>query len=278
MKTLVIGDVHGTNKWKDIEPRNYDKIVFLGDYVDSYTIDNSEMVYNLKNIIDFKKDYKNKVILLMGNHDNSYAMLYDHIAQTKKLGTSCSGFRHEIAPDLYKLYSENMDLFQATYQVGNYLFSHAGLSRQSYNEYFKQEYENVYKDTMMLSTYLNMLYDKRDERLFKIGTLRGGWNRNGGIFWADREETSGKYRVLNNYNQIVGHTPVHTIITSTFENGTITYCDTQYHNNGLYYELDLNFVSKEEEEYETHIEQKLKKEIEETEKRIEEYLKQNKKN
>lgn len=240
MRIIVVGDVHGTIKWREIEPRQWDKIIFLGDYVDSFTVEDSQIVYNLNELINFKKNNPNKVVLLIGNHDNAYALKYDVKAMTNRnISYDCSGHRSTIAPQLYKMYSENMDLFQATYQINNYLFSHAGLSRHSFNEYFKEEY-NTLKETMTLSEYLNMLYDKRDERLFRIGIARGGYYRSGGIFWADKEETSGKFRVLNNYNQIVGHTPVQNITTSAFENGTITYCDSLEHYNGNFYVLEFN--------------------------------------
>lgn len=244
MKILIIGDIHGTNMWQNIEPFLYDKIIFLGDYVDSFDVADSEMIYNLKNIIDFKKENSEKVVLLIGNHDNQYMLKYDNkILTNNKISIMCSGFRSQIYPQLYELFNENKTLFQATYQIHNYLFSHAGLSEQSYNSLFKMEYENLIKDNkkMTLSSYLNKLYDNRDYRLFNISFYRGGESQIGGIFWADMRETSGKYNVLNNYHQVVGHTPVKSIITSVFKNGSITYCDTQHYNNGVYYTLDLNF-------------------------------------
>lgn len=247
MKILIIGDIHGTSVWKDIEPYLYDKIIFLGDYIDSFDVGDAEMIYNLKSIIDFKKDNAKKVTLLIGNHDNQYMLRYDKnvLASNGKISVMCSGFRAQIFPQLYELFNENKSLFQAAYQIDNYLFSHAGLSRRSYNLLFKDEYENIVKNNkkITLSDYLNKLYDDRDYRLFNISYYRGGGNRVGGIFWADMRETSGKFNVLNNYNQIVGHTPVQSITSSVFENGSITYCDTQQYNNGTYYKLELNFIS-----------------------------------
>src|SRR3990172_8977517 len=71
-KVLSIGDIHGRiewiiptfgsvsrfNDWLEkgdpslIYPLNkYDKIIFVGDYTDSFTLSNLEILHNLKNII-----------------------------------------------------------------------------------------------------------------------------------------------------------------------------------------------------------------------------------
>ena len=72
-KVLVIPDVHGRRFWKkpceNID--NYDKVIFLGDYLDPYgfegiTVDDA--IENFKEIIDFKKKNSEKVIMLLGNH------------------------------------------------------------------------------------------------------------------------------------------------------------------------------------------------------------------
>ena len=72
MKTITIGDIHGRSDWQEIDPANYDKIIFVGDYVDSFTVSDIDIITNLLNIIQFKKDNMNKVVLLLGNHDLQY--------------------------------------------------------------------------------------------------------------------------------------------------------------------------------------------------------------
>ena len=57
---------------RGINIKNYDKVVFLGDYVDSFTISNIASYENLKDIIRLKKRDPNKVVLLLGNHDIQY--------------------------------------------------------------------------------------------------------------------------------------------------------------------------------------------------------------
>ena len=71
MKITAIGDIHGRNIWKDIVEKesDSDKIVFVGDYVDTYdNISPGQQVKNFEEILEFKKTNPNKVTLLLGNH------------------------------------------------------------------------------------------------------------------------------------------------------------------------------------------------------------------
>jgi len=53
MKIYTIPDVHGTKYWQRAVPMvdEYDKIVFLGDYVDNWDYDGDAHLENLKHII-----------------------------------------------------------------------------------------------------------------------------------------------------------------------------------------------------------------------------------
>lgn len=86
MRIRVIGDVHGKSWWKSLvkDIDEVDMIVFLGDYVDSYNISDEQIINNLLDIIEFKKSYEDKVILLLGNHEYNYISPY--------IGY-CSGYR-----------------------------------------------------------------------------------------------------------------------------------------------------------------------------------------
>lgn len=79
-KILIIPDVHGRTFWKyaidNID--KYDKVIFLGDYLDPYfweVISFDFAISNFKEIIKFKRDNMDKVILLKGNHDWHYISL-----------------------------------------------------------------------------------------------------------------------------------------------------------------------------------------------------------
>ena len=76
-KILVLPDIHGRRFWKkpceNIE--DYDKVIFLGDYLDPYDFEGItviDAIKNFKEIIEFKKNNVDKVILLLGNHDMPY--------------------------------------------------------------------------------------------------------------------------------------------------------------------------------------------------------------
>lgn len=72
-KVLVIPDIHGRTFWKEPCSKidEYEKIIFLGDYLDPYDFENisvEDAIANFEEIIDFAKKNINKVILLLGNH------------------------------------------------------------------------------------------------------------------------------------------------------------------------------------------------------------------
>jgi predicted phosphodiesterase len=73
-KILVIPDVHGRSFWKEATEK-YDqeceKIIFLGDYVDPYQDEGftrKDAIRTLEEIIEFKLENKDKVVMLLGNH------------------------------------------------------------------------------------------------------------------------------------------------------------------------------------------------------------------
>jgi predicted MPP superfamily phosphohydrolase len=84
MKHIAIGDLHGRDTWQQVNTKLYDKVIFLGDYVDSHTLSDLVILENLKKIIALKKRPPEKVVLLLGNHDAHYL----HYPRFE-----CSGFR-----------------------------------------------------------------------------------------------------------------------------------------------------------------------------------------
>ena len=72
-KILVIPDVHGRKFWHKAEEMidKVDKVVFLGDYLDPYSYEGitfEDAVMEFEDILAFKEDYSDKVVLLLGNH------------------------------------------------------------------------------------------------------------------------------------------------------------------------------------------------------------------
>ena len=78
MKILICGDIHGRTFWKDAvekHEKECDKIIFLGDYLDPYPweyITRKNAIKNFDEIINYKLNNKDKVVLLLGNHDLPY--------------------------------------------------------------------------------------------------------------------------------------------------------------------------------------------------------------
>ena len=133
IKWLIIPDVHGREFWR--EPVKFTlaatnaNIVFLGDYHDpyphewDYDVDcESRSVKNFKEIIDLKKKYPDRVVLLIGNHDCGYA-IGDDICSSR--------MDHRNRGELEKIFQENRDLFQLAAEcdiAGRHIvFSHAGI-------------------------------------------------------------------------------------------------------------------------------------------------------
>lgn len=234
MKILTMPDLHGKDYWKEVDVDKYDLIVFLGDYTDDYDVSNITILENLKSIISLKKDYPDKIVLLIGNHDNQY------IFPEQTYQVSCSGYRPLMYHDLNKLFNDNIDLFQASFQHENYVWTHAGIVEDWYvTRLIPKLIElGIYdRAELTLSNKLNILYKssldsiKVGIELFDVGYMRGGIQKVGGIFWADKIKLQDDPL---NVNQIVGHTKVSDI--TTINNVTFTDC---LDKKLIFYELIL---------------------------------------
>ncbi len=227
MKIIAIGDIHGRNAWKKIDIGAFDKVVFIGDYVDSRTISEQDIINNLKEIIALKKAMPDKIVLLLGNHDVHY-LFYPDFPQ--------NGFMKNSQEALTELFVANKDLFQVAYQVKNYLFTHAGVSKTWYGENIKYFGSNP----ISLADILNDMYldEKAREVLFQASHLRGGKDPSGGIIWADKSETDDDY--LFGYHQIVGHTKVSDIERYEWKGleTSITYIDVLSASE-TFYEIEI---------------------------------------
>jgi hypothetical protein len=121
MKTVVIGDVHGRSLWKLIvHQENPDRVIFIGDYFDSFNIKGEEQLNNFLDIIEYKKSSGKEVIMLIGNHDYHY---FPEVGDTGTSGYQ-SMFSYQISPVL----DANREHLQMVYQMDEFLFSHAGVS------------------------------------------------------------------------------------------------------------------------------------------------------
>ena len=129
MKLIVIGDVHGRSSWKNLIDHSALN-VFVGDYFDPYDdISFEDLKQNFLDIIKFKIQYPENVVLLYGNHDYHYFYKGDRSTR----------YDYMHAGDIMHLFTEFAHLFYgvAYSPSDNYLISHAGLTKEWADKYLK---------------------------------------------------------------------------------------------------------------------------------------------
>jgi hypothetical protein len=120
MKTVILGDTHGRDYWKSIVANEApDRVIFIGDYFDSFDNTAVEQMHNFKEIIDWKQSGQSEVIMLIGNHDYHYM---------RGVTQYYSGYQSGARPAIEQLLYENRQHMQMCYQMGDFLFTHAGVS------------------------------------------------------------------------------------------------------------------------------------------------------
>jgi hypothetical protein len=235
MKLVAIGDIHGRDYWKQIidQEQDADTFVFVGDYFDSFTIKGPDQINNFLDIIEFKKQSKVPVILLIGNHDYHY---YPGIEDN---GTS--GYQTLMAPSIKHVVDDNKQHLQAAYQVDEFVFTHAGLSSEWLDDNI------VMWDVPNLAMYVNDLFYYQPQKLayrpykqvgstvYGVGgygseTFQGPlWIRPKALMAANRDT------LRNQIIQVVGHTPQDTIdIKGKSTGGRYYFIDTLEYGQNQY--------------------------------------------
>lgn len=212
-KILILPDIHGREFWKEPcgNPEEYDKIVFLGDYLDPYPeegIDREETIKNFRQIIKFKKKNLDKVVLLIGNHDEAYIN-----SMMPK-----SRYDYKNSGKIGKLFDDNKKLFSLAYEEEingkRYIFSHSGIEMPWIDD-FKEMYEWEQPNDDNFVDFLNNNFltssDSSASILYMVSRYRGGWDSVGSCIWGDLQEFynyafSTTKRHLPNSYQIFGHT------------------------------------------------------------------------
>lgn len=202
---LVVGDSHGRGNWEKAiheSIRALDEIIFVGDYLDSFTISAEDQIRNLENLVSIAVA-EPKITLLLGNHDYAYIHRF----------SSISGYQPAFASAYRQILESNRDLFKIawghTSEDGDYtLITHAGLTYEYWNNTILPDMESGFlsqfdgvKD-LPIHEILNLLIDKKDI-LWAVGHRRGGF-RHPSPLWTDLYEL-----LVDPYpeiNQIFGHT------------------------------------------------------------------------
>ena len=129
MKTIVLGDTHGRSNWKlAVHLENPDRVIFIGDYFDSFNIPGTDQLNNFLDIIEYKKSSDKEVIMLIGNHDFHY---YPEVGDTGTSGYQ-SMFSYQISPVI----DANREHLQMAYAFDDFLFTHAGVSSKFMDSVF----------------------------------------------------------------------------------------------------------------------------------------------
>jgi hypothetical protein len=197
MKIVAIGDIHGRSIWKDIvaKEKYADKWVFMGDYFDSHSNGYSvnRQIENFKDILAFKNDNLDKVVLLFGNHCFHYL---------RDAGERYSGYQWHYAIDIGDIIHGALSsgLMQMCYKYDKYVFTHAGITKtwaaandvdltnieQSVNDLFKYQ---PYRFRFTMGEYSNQSGDDITQTPI--------WVR----------PTSLKEDMIEGITYVVGHTP-----------------------------------------------------------------------
>jgi predicted MPP superfamily phosphohydrolase len=197
IKVVIIPDVHGRPFWREVLTNKEDTIVFLGDYSDPYEYEgftHKDAVRELTDIVQFKKDNPERVILLLGNHDAPY--IHPNFPTCR--------YSNELKNEYRKLFTDEPDLFQIAYNLRlndiDYLFTHAGVN----NEWFEMMSPNFVNTNHDIAAELNRAWKETPEIFATVGRARGG-NKTPSPIWADYEEHDAFYGYPDSI-QIFGHT------------------------------------------------------------------------
>lgn len=184
-KILVIPDVHLRPFWKNavsLHKDEVDKIVFLGDEVDPYPDEGftrKQAIQTLLDIIEYKKENKDKVILLIGNHAAHYYL--NGFPRASRYDSSN-------AYKIREIYLTNKNLFELAHEEiingKKYLFTHAGLM----NSWLERNKNIIGEPTVEnLNSLIN--HKKGIRALAEISKYRTWFGEDSGsILWSDVRE------------------------------------------------------------------------------------------
>jgi len=201
MKTVIIGDIHGRISWEKIveKENDADRFIFVGDYFDTHEdIRIIVQLHNFKRLIDFKKESKADVIMLIGNHDFHYMPFANE---------TYSGHQRGHHHTIQTLLMENINELSMCYKMDNYLFSHAGVSSK-WLEYWGTKMKVNMKDDV--DVIVNDLFIG-SPRAFKFA----GWDpygdsdikghtTGGRYYYIDTLGTSQEYLIIEDGEVSVG--------------------------------------------------------------------------
>lgn len=230
-KICCIGDIHGTDKFLDCydmilkNDNDCEKIIVFGDHFDPYkNIHFSKMVENYNKFLEISKKDK-RIISLLGNHDLSY-----YIIRTDKTNRT-TGWRTG-AEQISRLISINLSNSYLCYRIGDYLFSHAGVSETWFNGLSFGNQERM----LLNCTGWTVCELYETVKFYNDDMSYCGDDVHQGCTWI-RPESLIK-NPLYDYNQVVAHTRITDYQTLEMSNGKKLYMiDTCGESNYLTLEI-----------------------------------------
>lgn len=207
MKVAIIGDIHGTSKFSECynqiisQDNDVDKIIVMGDWFDPYEpIPFETMMERYQYFIDCcKKD--NRIISIIGNHDIEGYVIYGKTTRTARVPSHFQAISNEITKNLNDSY--------LVYKIGNWLFSHAGVS--------KDWIEDI---KSINPKYPNILFSNKKgwtEReltqlcsFYPMDFSNCGNDTHQGCTWIRPHALLNS--IPDNFNQVIGHTQVDEIV------------------------------------------------------------------
>ncbi len=241
MKVLSVGDIHGKHElvaeaFGIFIKEKYDRIIYHGDTADGFDRTNEDIVRCFNILLSAKKVHPDKVILLMGNHDEPY---FHQIPEEYR----CQGFRPDLHAELSNLLIPNRSKFNYAHGISNYLFTHAGVSSAWFLKHFDtlDNWATIMgiditepEELSMVLEGVSQTHDKNI--LFEIGPDRNGYLSDfGGPLWCDRSEIMDLGPIIG-LNQIVGHTSQQFITRvhefeggKKYKNTSVTFIDVLAH-------------------------------------------------
>lgn len=208
-KILACGDIRGNHKvlQKVIDEfikGSYDKLILTGDYY-HFNRNTEDILRCFQLIVKTKDLLGESFIPLLGDQDIQYFL--DNNDRVK-----CYGYREDVYIQLHNYLKEHRNMFKYAYSFGDYLFTHAGVSKTWYLKHYsildkwcnKADFNTG--DDNFLGKLINAIGETSDEPiLWDIGVVRNGFGV-GGPLWCDKSELMKD--PMPAIKQIVGHTPV----------------------------------------------------------------------
>lgn len=207
MRVGVLPDAHGNDiilkSWDELEKKGVEKIIQLGDWVDSHVEGNNWIQQKslLQKVLKRKEESKIPVKLLFGNHDQSYITKYG-------ADSNVSGHQFYVAADIQEFFDKHFDSFQAIEVVDNWIFSHAGVTQNWLDAPLGNYYERDIiegKDVFWKLEDVNKAFKAKQLKYFNHNSFDPyGNSEEESCTWV-RPPSLIRFGI-EGYNQCVGHT------------------------------------------------------------------------